>query len=88
MEKRYALGEGVVANQQVADEYFKRAAQSNNPKVLTRLGVMYARGYNTALNKQKSIEFFQKASDLKNEVAKKGLKEMQKKRTVKWAFHS
>ncbi len=76
--KIYALGDGVEANQQMADLFFQKASKSNDTRVLTRLGVMYARGHGTAKNKEKSIEYFKLAADLGNHVAKRGLKEMQK----------
>src|SRR5438552_1072875 len=60
---RYLLGRGVPQNDDKAFEYFKQAANEDDPFAQNELAYMYAAGKGTPRNNALAFKFYQKAAE-------------------------
>jgi len=58
----YAKGEGVPKNQEIATEYYRKAAEKGHVRAQFNLGVRYANGRGVDKNETKAAEWYRKAA--------------------------
>ena len=59
----YAKGEGVPKNQEIATEYYRKAAEKGHMRAQFNLGVRYANGRGVDKNETKAAEWYRKAAE-------------------------
>ena len=77
MAKKYYFGRGVSVDPSRAYPLFLQSANRGNPESARYLGIMYLRGKGVQKDTQKSLEWFSRAAQGGDEIAKKNLKTLQ-----------
>jgi len=77
MAKKYYFGHGESANLGLAYELFYKSANRGDPESARYLGIMYLRGKGVQKDTQKALEWFTKAADGGDALARKNVKTLQ-----------
>ena len=77
MAKKYYFGHGETLNLGHAYELFYKSANRGDPESARYLGIMYLRGKGVQKDTQKALEWFTKAANAGDELARKNVKTLQ-----------